>query len=519
MKINKITFFTLINLCLILGSYAQTFPITEKVVGKNLITNKDIIAKEYTFSKLVYKYYIDISTKSIVIQTRNYDDYLEKYKKKGDLFYFSLDNMNTKWSKKIDYSKYTIFTSDNVILLNNIDKTILLNLENGKEQWITNNNMVFNNTELGFGYKTSSYYIDDNALTGINLKTGKNIWNREFYTKEGIDNIVQITDSIVIILAEGIHYLNINNGKGWNIPATITAKDHERIARRVIAIAAGTVVAPALFGVLTNIYCYPTKRDYLITNINSNVLNDEKSNIYFASKKEIVKVKDNGKVIWRTDLPEEFTSTSEIIKKDSLIILINYGLAKLNYNIKFGKPFIAALNAENGQIYFLKTIEDIDYITMSQIKNDLLIVASDKCILKYSTTNGDFSKKHTFNKEQIGLLNKFISDEIFIKADSNTFKQLNKLDTSKLYISSNTGNIIELDNNLDITNYFNSNQYFICKNNKANLKLLFNENKSYVIDYYNNKVCELNNITEDAIIVNNKIYDFIDNKFIVIELY
>lgn len=513
MKINKITFFTLINLCFILGSYAQTFPVTEKVVGKNLKTNKDIIAKEYTFSNYIYKYYIDTISNSISIQTRELNKTKERFKNEGNIYVCNLDSLILKWFNEVDYSKSVISYYNDLILHKSIKNTASLNKETGKNQWVIENNIFYKNakSKIGFGYNINPYSGNTQVLEGVDLNNGKPKWYRKIEKNYGINKIYDINDTTVLIVADGLHLLNLKNGKGWDYMAVTGSKDYSS------SIAAGA--AGIALGVLTGTYLVPTGGADLITDIISNVIIDDSSNYYFASRHKLVKISKDGIAKWVAVLPEKQTSKSKIILQDSVITIINLGIAYSGYKaVQYGVPYIAKFNKNNGNQIYFNEINEFDYINTEFINDSVLYLTSDYNISKYSNNSGKKLLKETYNNEQFGKLDFFINNDIYVLKDSISFQTLISTDSAKTKIATENGYIIEFDKNLKITRSWDPNQYYVYYYSYNNYKILLNKNKSVIIDSNNIKICELNDITNNIQLLKNKLYDTKDNKLVIIDL-
>lgn len=64
---------------------------------------------------------------------------------------------------------------------------------------------------LGYGKNRS-------CLKGIDLRTGRELWERELKCRGGSWNQVVAGDSAVLVSAEGLHWVDLYSGKGWSRP-------------------------------------------------------------------------------------------------------------------------------------------------------------------------------------------------------------------------------------------------------------------------------------------------------------
>jgi len=69
----------------------------------------------------------------------------------------------------------------------------------------------------------------------------------------------------------------------------------------------------------------------LVRDLVSNTITDS-SNIYFASKEQLVKIdKQSGETVWKFPFSNDIASKSSIFMNDSVIFMINKGMAFMGY--------------------------------------------------------------------------------------------------------------------------------------------------------------------------------------------
>lgn len=93
----------------------------------------------------------------------------------------------------------------------------------------------------------------------MNLKNGEIIWNRKLNRDFGWNDVFYANDSTLMVVASGLHAINLKTGKGWDY-------DAETGGKKLIMSNEGSV-----YGLVLN-----TIRD--------------SSNIYFASKEQLAKI-------------------------------------------------------------------------------------------------------------------------------------------------------------------------------------------------------------------------------------
>jgi outer membrane protein assembly factor BamB len=493
--------------------YAQsnlTITNSEKIIGKNYLTNKELKAKEYVFPQRIDHSFIDTTTNQLTVQLRGLSKNGKWLNNSGDLILYDLTNKILKWSKKIQYQQGSIEQFDNVIIQTIANKSYCLNIENGQNLWEVKNTIYyvepFRKIGLGYKFKTATGFT--NTLEGIDLTNGNSIWKREINREYSWNNIFHLNDSITVVAAAGLHSINLRNGDGWDYNTVTGKKDYTETAL--------TDAAGALVGVLTGSFFMATGHN-LVRDVVSNILVDS-SRIFMASKEKLIRLNHEGEIGWTTPLPDDLTSNSSIFIRDTILFLINKGYAFMGYRqLDFGKPFLAAFNINTGKQFFLNPLsEKKDHINGFRIKNDtVLFVFKDK-ISKYSLKTGEFLTEKSFNVDSIGELRYFIGDQVYLKTDS-TYNSLTALDSSGYFLYTKSRKILNLNSRLDIKNKIEYNQIYLYYLKSKDFKFLAKENESVVIDNSNKKVADLK-ISSKAILLGSTLFDIQEKSFFTIDL-
>lgn len=500
----------------VLESIGQTSKIVvllnEKTIGKNLVLQKEIKANEYVFPKRIYDSHVDSTLGYATFQLRKLSKNGKVLDITGIIAVYDLTNKTVKWSKKIDYSRENLNQYNSFIFQTKGNKTISLNIENGEEIWDVKNYFYYvnPNKKIGVGYKHKGLVGDNHTLEGINLANGTTIWEKELNNDYGWNKISQLNDSTLLISAAGLHQLNLKNGQGWDYNTITGKKDYtETVAKNVAGIALGVLTGTAIISSGNN----------LVKDVLSNEIT-ENNNIYLASKEQIVKLnKLNGTVFWSQNLSKDLTSKSSIFIKDSLLYMINKGYAYWgNKRIDFGAPFIAAYNKENGEPYFFTSIDEKKnpILDFKLVKNKLVLIFKDKITIN-SLDNGAELFSKPFIVDELGELRFFIGDRLYKNRNDFELSNLVASDTSKYFVQTNKSKSLELDDAFNITNQYDSNQLYFHYLTYQDYKFLVKGNQTIMIDKEGKKIAELD-VSENAYIVGNKLYDVNDSRFLEIDL-
>jgi len=482
----------------------------ERLVGKNIVTNKDIIAREYIFPERIQETYQDTVSNCITVQLRGTSKNGKWLNNKGTVVLYDLKQKREKWSKRINYQQSGIEQHSNLIIQTIANKSYCLNYENGENQWEVKNAIYYVEPfqKKGIGYKYSSFSGATNTLEGIDLTNGNAIWQRELNREYSWNDIFHLNDSTIIVVASGLHAINVNTGLGWDYNTITGEKDYT----------ASTVanVAGVALGVLTGTYVLSTGHD-LVRDVVSNVLVDS-ANIYFASKEKLVRLNHKGEVEWSVNLPNDLVSKSSIFKRDSVLYMINMGYAFMGYRqLDYGKPFIAAFDSMTGKQIFLSSINGKkDQINGFEIKKDTIFLVFKDRVSKYSIHDGSLILEKSFNTETCGELKYFIGNQVYIKADS-VYRSLSISDTTKHYLFTKSGKTFVINDKLEIVNQIDYDQLYVYYLWDNDYKFIAKDNQTLVLDKNDNVVANID-ISRASMKIGSKIYNIQERSIIEVDL-
>lgn len=483
----------------------------EKIVGKRLIDSTEIKGTEYVFPERIHETFLDTTNGFLTVQLRG----LRKEKwlsNKGNILQYDLNNKNLLWSKKIAFQTSNLQQFSNTMIFTVANKSNCLDIRTGNEIWEVKNNIYYvdpvDNIGIGYRFKSSTGY--SNELEGINLKSGNVIWKRDLNREYGWNDVFYINDSTMIVVAAGLHSININSGEGWDYNTITGKKDYTGTA------AANAVGVAA--GLLTGTFVMSTGHN-LVRDVVSNSLVDS-SFIYFASKEQLTKInKQTGEIAWKYPFPNDLASKSSIFMNDSVVFIVNKGFAFMGYRqLDFGKPFIAAFDRETGQQKYLTLInEKKDPILGFQILQDEVYLVFKNRIARYSTKTGSQIIAKEFPEDNYGDLKYFVGNQVFVTNENDDLVSLPQSDTSKVFVFTNQGKTLSVDNQLNVTDTLGYEDLSIYYLRTANLKFIAKGKQTLIIDNDGKRIAEIE-ATTNAFLVGETLYDKRDNSFISIDL-
>ncbi|MCZ2102100.1 MAG: PQQ-binding-like beta-propeller repeat protein [Chitinophagales bacterium] len=484
----------------------------EKIFGKSLNDGSDIKGVEYVFPDRIHETYLDTSTGFLTIQLRGVSKNGKWLDNTGKIVQFDIKNEKVLWSKKIVYEVNKLQQFNKTIIKSTGNKSYCLDINTGNELWEVKNNIYYvNPTEnIGVGYKFKITTGYTNELEGINLKNGNILWKRSLNRDYGWNDVFYTNDTTMIVVAAGLHAINLKTGKGWDYNTKTGEKNYNKtIAKNAVGVAAG---------LLTGTFLMSTGHD-LVRDLVSNTLVDS-SFIYFASKEQIVKTdKQTGEIIWKFVFSKDLTSKSSIFIKNDIIYMVNKGMAYMgNKSIDYGKPFFAAFDKQTGRAIFISILNaQDDPILNFHVKNEEILFVCKNNIKKYSMNTGIEIFNKEFPNDIFGELKYFIGDNVLIRTNNDEFLNIHQSDTTKTFVFTNQGQTLALDENLNVTRTLEYEDLNIFYDQTEDFKCIVKDNNMLILNNKWERIAEIE-ATSTPFIIDNKLYDIKDKNFTIIDL-
>lgn len=483
----------------------------KKQFGKDLVTGEIIEGHEYTFPNRIQDFQIDTVNNYLTILLRGLSKNGKWLNNKGHFIRYDIEERKVLWSEKIAFQVESIEQFGSVTLRTTGGKSYCLDSETGEELWEVKNSLILVDPieDIGIGYKIQPAKGKQNTLQGIDLNTGRPIWEREINREYSWNDFFYLNDSTLLVGASGLHTVNIVDGTGWDYNTTTGKKDYT-------ASAVGTGLGIAA-GLLTGMYSVTTGHN-LVRDVVSNIIVDSLS-LYFASKEHLVRLDKKGEIIWRKTLPSDMTSRSWIFKSGQNLVMVNRGYAYMGYRqLDFGTPFIASFDLYTGdQNYFVTVSDEKKEIIkgLEQNEEELLFVYNDH-VAKYAISDGKQIIDRSFNIQDFGELNYFVGNQVFVQRDS-LFFSLPQIDSSKHYLYTKNETVLVLNSDLKIEDKLEAEECYIYYLNKDNKKFIAKDNQTYVIDSKGKKVAEIA-VSRRSTLLKNHLYDIQERSFLEISL-
>lgn len=514
MTLKKIFFVAFIIISITVIGQNDEFKITysKGVFGRYLTDSSDVTGLTYVFPERIHETLLDSANGYLTVKLRGLSNNGKWLKLKGNILQYDLDNNSLLWSKKIAYNVNKLKQFGNKMILSKQNKSHCLDPNSGEKLWKARNDIycVDPDYNIGMGYRIRLSSRTTQELEGIGMDNGDAIWSRPLNREFGWNDFFYIDDSTAIIVASGLHAINVNSGKGWDYHAITGKKDYSgKALGNVLGVAAG---------ILTGMFMISSNHD-LITGLVSNTIVDSTA-IYFASKEQLAKIqKHSGKVLWKRSFPEDVGSTSFIFSNDSVLFMVNYGYANLGgRKVVYGEPFIAAFNRNNcKELYFHQmTVNNDAILDFNVADNNLYLVFKNK-MAKYSLITGKLLKEKEISEGRHEELRYFIGNRVYITDKKYKFINLIKSDTSKIFVYTNEGKTFVMDKNLIIANTFEREDFGVLYYENDEYRFIASGKQTYVIDSLGKAVAKINT-SQDSFVIGSSLYTIKNNKFIAIDL-
>lgn len=494
----------ILSLCWIVVVNAQQpesglFAIQDTVIGKTLSGEK-ITAKYYKAPYKIFRWHWDGVSDNLLLQLRQTNKKGTSFKNEGSIVMIDLNDKSVKWSRSVNYNKSEIKQQGKHLFFSEKKRNFCLDPETGNVLWENRNDFYFINPilNIGVGYPVLSM---SNNLSAVDLSNGNTLWTKSVDRTRGWNDAYMLTDSILLIAVNGIQALELPTGKSWTYKA---ATGQKKIGKMIAVNAAGI-----LLGVLTGTAVYQSSPDE-VTEMNSNMLIDNRNNIVLASRNVISRIGSSGEVLWSTPLPEKITSKSSVFLKDSTVYMINRGYAFYNGGFSMiGDPYFAAFNLNDGSQQYLNLIlEKKEFIRNFQVINDTLFLVFENKIATYSLADGSLLTEKIIGLEKGEQLDAFVESGIYIRQGDFTFLDIAKAYPEQNLMMTSANRIISLTDSLETLITYEKNDIFEKVIDISDYKILTNDEKEFIVcDFSGNPAFKFQ-ASPNMFVANNKLYAF-----------
>jgi outer membrane protein assembly factor BamB len=474
----------------------------DTIVGTSFKTGIPVMAKCYIAPLSIYQWHWNGTSENLLLELRETNKKGTSFTKKGMLSMIELESKGEKWSREMNYNSSRIVQQGDYFFLNDVKKNILLDPETGNSLWEGRLDFYYIEPQMniGLGYPIES---TSNKMTAMNLSTGVKLWDKTLDRTYGWDDAYMLNDSILLIEVNGIHAINLLNGKEWSYNAKTVKKE---IGKMI-----GFNIVGLIVGALTDSYFYQNQPD-VATSLSSNLLIDPDGCILYASRDKIARINTKGKVLWSSSLPEKKSSTSSLILIDSVVYLINRGYAQYNGEpSKMGDPYLAAFSWKDGNQLYLNAIpEKNEYIRHYQVINDILFLLFKDKVATFKLSDGLFIREAKLALQKNEEMDAFLQPEgIFLKQDDMHFFDMAVDYGNYNLIRSSNGRIIVMNDSLEMIDELSKEKIFFTVIANPEQAIITQNDSDFVVLDAKNGVQMVFKASENMFLYEDQLY-FID---------
>lgn len=442
----------LLLLAFIIGIASVSQAQTDTLVVGTKIDGSELKAQCYTFPQRVETFHASKQGDYLCVSFRETTKNKKYLKNKGEIGFYDTKESKLLWKYPVDYSKSNITCLSEGVLLEERGHGIsLLGKETGVKRWETDVYPIYVDDSLGLmlAYKS----ITSSKLQGIGLKFGNKLWETKIPHEYGWNEVVDAGSNKRLIVADELHKLDIMTGELLTYEGKPGAHDTKAALLQGLAAVAGGVLSTAVTGGMG--YYYVPVASNTITGLTSNILLQE-SHYYWADRQQISCIDTTFNVVWQKEFPVKGTRSQLFMQDDKLYMLnYGYGLREGGSRRKYGRPFIACYDPQNGEeLFFNRLSVKKDIIEDALCTDDALFMLFDDGMAYQELTDSVVSIV-PWDTEVHGKLQSILPPTLYaINEDSTAFRSL-MYDGEHCLVYNERGVVYEVDKELKISNSYN----------------------------------------------------------------
>lgn len=472
-----------------------------KIIGKAYSSNIDILSKMTEFNQDIYSVSSDTASDNVLITFWNGepDVFLSNLQLRAKQMLFDLNESNSLWTKKVNMHGNRVISIDQNLFSNKRNGLYLLDSGTGKYDYHIGKVMQFVWSDSGENWMIFLYrptkWTWNAYVRKVDLKEKKVLWERDATSKFTWTYLGKLSETKAIFAGDGLHCVNFNDGSGWD------------------------------YDVETNSFYmdFDPYTHHQENHFSNMVIAEDSMSLYFAAKDRVVKLTEEGELLWETKFDKGFEiGAADLIDNHDNIVFVSKGIINSDVGVLPSvKAYFATLDKNTGEFLHLQEMETKhDKIVDAKVfdNNLFLLVYNGKekkrCIGKYNLENFNMLAKRSISDigEEFAYSLGFFNSGVYEKqgdslvsicaTDSTGIYAING--SSVLYFDSKlekmkTVSIVDLflfDGECEGLRFFSNmgSTYLTDTNGKLVAELLFSdffETKSKLIFYNGKKLCEV----------------------------
>jgi|GEM_PF-2929621 hypothetical protein len=489
----------------------SVFSTVHEVVGNNELTNVDIAAKKYNFSRRIFSSQIDTTLGVLTVYLRDTTKKSGEYKSFGQILIFDLNADRVLWDKVINYNQEKVRTFGHFLIQSNKGMSeVYYTLAGNKVRDVFGQFVeVYKDKQIGLVIPSDISGDPKKRLMGMSMFTGDKLWERKMDHGYGMNDIFRLNDSVIIIESGGLHAVNLDNGKGWDYEIETGKKNYS------------ASIFGSLAGIMVGVLTRGSVAFYVIghntRNIHSNMIVSDTA-IYMAGRNELVRLDTEGNVVWKNELAENVVTMSAIFIENGILYMINSGEVGKNGRStrKQGYPFFAAFDVNTGKQEYLTLFEKGGVFTGYEVKDNSVVLLEKDGVQAHALADQTILAEKNCDTTVHGELLRFVGKKIYTER-GDYFDCLADLDSSWVNIYTSKHQVLTMNTSLEVLKETPWNDFYLCYAEKDGYKFLLKDGKTIVIDRQNRKVANID-VDDNSVIVGHTLYNISKTTYSVIDL-
>lgn len=454
------------------------------------------------------------------VDTVNQIAYLElreakkgKIKETGGLVAYDLEKNEVRWAKRMDFRKERFLLHDTFPLLTTKTLTYALDRTTGEELWHSHVRIGF--CAPGKAYCLGKYASSRTALAGLDLHSGKKIWEYMGGEPENFEAAILAGDSGLVLISDGLHYINFETGRGFY---------HE--ARTEVGYLHGMdyFVAGMLFGGLGMLIwseSYASKRNPLGHRVGSELQSVLIHNglIYFSSLDEIMAVNFDGEVQWSRPLLYSGYIMSKLFVVDDQLYVINYGNDVAGLQSIDGYMFIETYESSTGELLARNLLNKAGnaYLTDFLIRDSTIVLAKNIGISELRLDNLEPVKENAFGDPRFSSgLDKIVNPPYYVMK-GKTLDNRSVTEPGEFYIDNRAGMKICFTPEFEIQGIVRKPQFYTFYQTIGPLTVIKNSTNALVVNASNDVLNDIE-FSNNMEFIGGRFFDYQNDKFLTAPL-
>ena len=460
-----------------------------RIVGRDYERQTNIVGREIILDGNVRHMFPDTLKSSLFVQ-------LERLSKSGNLLNAGVllavdtDNEKVLWYQKVNNEHEQLNPIGSIFLSKIGNRTRCYDRTSGEILWERKNHFSHASEKWGIaiGYKSVSLQSFHPKVQGVDVKTGKALWENPLYTEYGWTEINGSDDSLLLVISDALYAINFKNGKVWKQELFLKDLKFEKGKEELMQ------------SLVSNIY-----------------VNDHK--IYVASCDRLLCLDKNGKVLWFQGVPRKMTGQSLLFSDGDWLYMVSLGYGKVgNRYSTWGQTYIASFNKKTGlQHSFSAYPRELGKVNYVQLQGKMLYTLFEKHMLKFPIDSISKQASLCFEYSQDKDAMKYlVSDNVFV-LDNSLYRSLHERDSTRTYVFTNKQEILGVNADMESYEALKPGQYWVSYMNYQDYHFLINEDETLVINPQGELVAHLR-IGKQAVRVGKKLFDAQNNRIVIVDL-